>query len=240
MLSHDRTTAGRTGRKRSNQAAELNDVSVEEDFKGLSKDDGESVYPPIPIRRDSSHKGGETDEERQVRRIPCPGRKRGFAKGTRGSADDHSPKSTADCATFVGEKEPTKDQSDVGQPTDSSRAFTDVDLPSPSQATTLHSTEMPNPVDATTIPVETKSGGQTILPFNNIDEPPTMDLDKSAPEREEEPETDRISGMPDWAAELDEVVPGVKVISIKDVRRFFWSIPVCHRTLICGFCPSPS
>ena len=219
MLSHDRTTAGRTGRKRSNHAAELSDVSVEEDSKGLSKDDGELVYPPISTRRDSSYKGVETDDERQVRRIPCPGRKRGSAKGTRGSADDHSAKSPADCETFVEEKETRKDQSDVKQPTDSSRLFTDCDVPSLSQATTLHSSEMQNSEEAAIKHVETKSGGQTILPFNSIDEPPDMDLDKRTPEKEEEPETDRISGMPDWAAELDEVVPGVKVISIKDVRR---------------------
>lgn len=217
MLSQDRTASSRAGRKRSNQAAELSDVSIEDDSKEYSKDD--LMYHSASGRRDTSHKGGETDQEGQVKRITCPGRKRGSTKGTRGSNDDHSPKSHGHRVASAGKKETTmNDKSNVKQPIDSSRLISCPDISStPTRAATLHSSEYESPIDAATIGVEASSSDQTIHPPNSVLNPTAMELDSYSPEESEESEGERISGMPDWAAELDEVVPGVKVISIKDV-----------------------
>jgi hypothetical protein len=217
IMSQDRTTIGRAGRKRSNQAAELSDVSIEDDSKEFSKDD--VMCQPVSARRDQSNKGAETGEERQVRRFSCAGKKRGSAKGIRGSTDDHSAKSHGDYTVGSGERETMNDTSDVKQSADSSRPV--IRIPASSvHAATLHSSEYGRPVDSTTIGVESSSSDETVQRSDRLDNPAAMELDSHSPEEDEESDGERISGMPDWAAELDEVVPGVKVISIKDVRHF--------------------
>lgn len=218
-MSQDRTTIGRAGRKRSNQAAELSDVSIEDDSKEFSKDD--VTCQPVSARRDQSNKGPETGEESQVRRFSCgAGKKRGSAKGIRGSTDDHSAKSHEDCTVGLGKEETMHDTSDIKQSTDSSRPVVSIPTSSIHATTTLHSSEYERPVDSTTIGVEPSSSDETVQPSNSLDNPAAMELDGQSPGEDEEDDAERISGMPDWAAELDEVVPGVKVISIKDVSHF--------------------
>ncbi|GHJ85687.1 hypothetical protein NliqN6_2089 [Naganishia liquefaciens] len=216
MLSQDRPTTSRIGRKRSNQAAELSDVSIEEDSNGGSRDDGDLGYFPISTRRDSSLTGAETDEDRQVRRIPCMGRKRGSAKGTRGSNDDHSAKIPANCQTYEDKKDTGNDESDAQHSADSSRPIGKTEMPTFPKGASMQSYEKRNSTSSTTIPIEADSSGDIIAQAKSIDSPTTMNLDSCTLGGQGGSETDRISGMPDWAAELDEIVPGVKVISVKD------------------------
>lgn len=214
MVSQERTTSSRVGRKRSNQAAELSDVSIEDD----SKDDS-MISHPGAWKKSGCDKGAESDDERHVRKISCQGRKRCSAKGARVPSDDHT--------TTTG----TKTEASNANTSDSTLLPSDSDgkrneVQCPTTAATLHCSELKDPLEAPptepatpasepTVQIETN--GQNSDDMQEESNTAPSDGDCRSQARDEDTGREKVSGMPDWAAELDEVVPGVKVVSIKDV-----------------------
>lgn len=227
MLSQERKVSSRIGRKRSNQAAELSDVSIEDE----SKDDS-MMYPPGPRNRVEYDRGAETDSERQVRRISCTGRKRCSAKGVRLLNHDHTT-TTAAKAEALNAKPPFDNI--IVSPVPRSKT---QQAPSVTTAATLHCSEFKDPLESAStelgtttdeVPMDTPVSTDDQAPVQQVSGAATMNWHSQA--RDEDAGREDVSGMPDWAAELDEVVPGVKVVSIKDVslKGVVWLAPRAPR-----------
>ncbi|KAJ9115590.1 hypothetical protein QFC20_000915 [Naganishia adeliensis] len=218
MLSQERKASSRIGRKRSNQAAELSDVSIEDETK-----DDSMMYPPGPRNRVEYDRGAETDSERQVRRISCTGRKRCSAKGVRLLNHDHTTTTAAKAEAFNA-----KPPFDKIIASSVPRCKTQR-TPSVTTAATLHCSEFKDPLESAStelgtttdeVPMDTPVNTDDQAPVQQVSGAATMDWHLQA--RDEDAGREDVSGMPDWAAELDEVVPGVKVVSIKDLLWYQW------------------
>lgn len=216
MVSQERTPTSRTGRKRSNQAAELSDVSIEDE----SKDDT-MMYAPGPRNKVEYDRGAETDPDRQVRRISCSGRKRCSAKGVRLVNHDHGTTTTS--KTEASNAQPFLDKINLPSVP---RCKTKT-APPVTNASTLHCSELKEPLEVASTELKTPTLDTPIAaPDNTDNQDPVqqvsgtaaMDQDWEAATHEHSGK-EEVFGMPDWAAELDEVVPGVKVVSIKEVSN---------------------
>lgn len=176
------------------------------------------MYAPGPRNRVEYDRGAETDSERQVRRISCSGRKRCSAKGVRLLNHDHTTSIAAKTAA-VNPKAP----SDKIIATSLPRCET-KQAPTVTTATTLHSSELKDPLEVASTETETLTAEVPMGTAGNTDDQAdaeqvsgTATMEWHSQAGDDDAGGEEVSGMPDWAAELDEVVPGVKVVSIKDV-----------------------
>ncbi|KAJ9102948.1 hypothetical protein QFC19_004504 [Naganishia cerealis] len=217
-------TSSLTGRKRSNQAAELSDVSVDDDVN-----DNEVQQLGI-MKKTGWEKAVEGDDDRQSRKISCSGRRRSSAKGARKEGESQTVSSSTQKGPIITESE-AEAIPNVLQREER------IDEAQQDPTATSHSSEMPNSAgDSSSSHLETSSSDITVHPSENTrggEEMATASVSETFDE-EREPsldrereclKTERVWGMPDWAAELDEVVPGVKVMSIQDtLQHLFFSL----------------
>ncbi|KAJ9127823.1 hypothetical protein QFC24_000107 [Naganishia onofrii] len=225
------TTTSLTGRKRTNQAAGLSDVSVEDyDDDDDEVGDNDMGHTAGMMKNSGCEKAVVGEDLRESRRISSTGRRRSSAKGARKEGESPTASSSPPKGRTIAESN-VEDKAYV------SLQVKELDsAPQNSTAATFHTSELANlPDGPASSLLETSSSDKTvhpsidmqnpigmpaITPANNSVNERTDDLsDKERSSPESELESEKVWGMPDWAAELDEVVPGVKVMSIHDAMK---------------------
>ncbi|KAJ9125148.1 hypothetical protein QFC22_000102 [Naganishia vaughanmartiniae] len=216
------TTTSLTGRKRTIQAAGLNDVSVEDDDDDANDDD--ATHKTGMTKKSVCEKAIEGDDLRESRRVSSTGRRRSSAKGARKEGESPTASSTSPKGRTIAESD-AEDKAHV------SPQIKELDA---TLAIMLATSEPASPPTDIVAPLlETFSNDTTVHPSTDmqgakeisaiasvngtVDEGTDIPSDKERSCAESELEAEKVWGMPDWAAELDEVVPGVKVMSIHDV-----------------------
>ncbi|KAJ9108767.1 hypothetical protein QFC21_000087 [Naganishia friedmannii] len=229
VVSDVPTTTSLMGRKRTNQAAGLSDVPVEDDVNDVAGYD-DTANPTGAMKKAGGEKAVDGDDLRQSRRISGTGRRRSSAKGARKEGESPTASSTPPKGHTIAESN-VEDKAyvlvQIKEPDSAQQSCT---------ATTLHTSELEIPPDETASTyLETSSSDRTVHPSidmqgaeeisatvsvsgtveEGVNDPSNRERSFSEPELESE----KVWGMPDWAAELDEVVPGVKVTSIHDATK---------------------